>query len=201
MLFRHSLQPHHHQSLLLTNDTISPFTHFRMSRWPLFPSQTFSRFDAGFPFQHHCLYELYARHFRPVAVPLFLDTYSQVHESTKAKIIEMLATWRAGTPNGRELFDAVPQLAIEQELFGTSTSSVRSFGDHRPSLVTIGVQDTTPVSSAQVLGVLQFSIGQAECETQSNPYNNTVRNQLPVLYQVGLDFYLFSCDRGTNVIF
>ena len=146
------------------------------------------------------LYEPYARHFGPVVVPLFLDTYSQVDESTKAKMIEMLATWRAGAPNGRELFGAVPQLAIEQELFGSSTSSVRSFDNHRSSLVTLGVQDTTAVSSAQVLGELQFAIGQAERETQSNPYNNTVRNQLPVLYQVDLDFYRFSYDRETNVI-
>ena len=114
-------------------------------------------------------------------------------------MIEMLATWRAGAPNGRELFGAVPQLAIEQELFGSSTSSVRSFDNHRSSLVTLGVQDTTAVSSAQVLGELQFAIGQAERETQSNPYNNTVRNQLPVLYQVDLDFYRFSYDRETNV--
>ncbi|KAF9646023.1 hypothetical protein BDM02DRAFT_3189210 [Thelephora ganbajun] len=113
------------------------------------------------------LYEPYARHFGPIVVPLFLDTYSQVDESTKAKMIEMLATWRAGAPNGRELFGAVPQLAIEQEVFGTGTSS-----------------DTTRVTSAQVLGELQFATGQAEREMQSNPYNNTVRNQLPVLHQL-----------------
>jgi len=131
------------------------------------------------------LYEPYARHFGPVVVPLFLDTYSQVDESTKAKMIEMLATWRAGAPNGRELFGAVQQLAIEQEVFGTGASSVRSISDRLASLlVTLGIQDTTRVSSAQVLGELQFAIGQAEREMQSNPYNNTVRNQLPVLHQV-----------------
>ena len=72
------------------------------------------------------LYEPYARHFGPIVVPLFLDTYSQVDESTKAKMIEMLATWRAGAPNGKELFGAVPQLAIEQELFGANAASVRT---------------------------------------------------------------------------
>ena len=91
-------------------------------------------------------------------------------------------------------------LAIKQELFGTSTSLVRSFGYYRSSLVTFGVQDTTGVSSAQVLGELQFAIGQAERETQSNPYNNTVKNQLPALYQVDLDFYHLSCNRETNAI-
>ena len=131
------------------------------------------------------LYEPYARHFGPVVVPLFLDTYSQVDESTKAKMIEMLATWRAGAPNGKEVFGAVPQLAIEQELFGVSASLVRTFDDRLYSaLVTLGLQDAARISSAQVLGELQFAIGQAERETQSNPYNNTVRTQLPVLHQV-----------------
>ena len=117
-------------------------------------------------------------------------------ESTKAKMIEMLATWRAGAPNGKELFGAVPQLAIEQEVFGTSASSVRSFGDRLASLlVTLGMQDTTRVSAAQVLGELQFAIGQAEREMQSNPYNNTVRNQLPVLHQVRSIFCHFSVSR------
>ena len=132
------------------------------------------------------LYEPYARHFGPIVVPLFLDTYSQVDESTKAKMIEMLATWRAGAPNGRELFGAVPQLAIEQEVFGTGASSVRSLSGRLASLfLTRGTQDVTRISAAQVLGELQFAIGQAEREMQSNPYNNTTRNQLPVLHQVG----------------
>ena len=135
------------------------------------------------------LYEPYARQFGPIVVPLFLDTYSQVDESTKAKMIEMLATWRAGAPNGRELFGAVPQLAIEQEVFGTGTSSVCSLSRRLASLLlTLGVQDATRISPAQVLGELQFAIGQAEREMQSNPYNNTMRNQLPVLHQVGISF-------------
>ena len=141
------------------------------------------------------LYEPYARHFGPVVVPLFLDTYSQVDESTKAKMIEMLATWRAGAPNGRELFGAVPQLAIEQEVFGVSTSSVCSLSSQLASLLlTLGMQDTTRISPAQVLGELQFAIGQAEREMQSNPYNNTTRNQLPVLHQVGSIFLSFPFD-------
>jgi hypothetical protein len=146
------------------------------------------------------LHEPYARHFGPVVVPLFLDTYSQVDESTKAKMIEMLATWRAGAPNGRELFGAVPQLAIEQEVFGTGASSVRFFGDRLASLlVTLGIQDTTRISPAQVLGELQFAIGQAERETQSNPYNNTVRNQLPVLHQVSFTLLSFRTTRPLTV--
>ena len=52
----------------------------------------------------------------PVAVSLFLDTYSQV---------EMLATWRAGAPDRREPLGMVPQPTIEQEVFGTSALLVR----------------------------------------------------------------------------
>jgi len=145
------------------------------------------------------LYEPYARHFGPVVVPLFLDTYSQVDESTKAKMVEMLATWRAGAPNGRELFGAVPQLAIEQEVFGTGTSSVRSINGQIASLfVTLGLQDNTRISPAQVLGELQFAIGQAEREVQSNPYNNTMRNQLPVLHQVRFVFLSLPDDRVSD---
>lgn len=148
------------------------------------------------------LYEPYARHFGPVVVPLFLDTYSQVDESTKAKMIEMLATWRAGAPNGKELFGAVPQLAIEQELFGTNTSSVSSFGPRLSALLMIlAIQDTDRTSPAQVLGELQFAIGQAEREVQSNPYNNTVRTQLPVLHQVSLISFPFSRDQGSDATF
>jgi len=147
------------------------------------------------------LYEPYARHFGPVVVPLFLDTYSQVDESTKAKMIEMLATWRAGAPNGRELFGAVPQLAIEQEVFGTGASSVRSLGGQLASLfVTPGVQDTTRISPTQVLGELQFAIGQAEREIQSNPYNNTTRNQLPVLHQVRFVFHSLPYDCISDAV-
>ena len=80
-----------------------------MTRLPHFPSQASLRFDAGFPIQHHHLYKPCAHHFEPVVVPLFFGTYSQVDRST----------WRAGAPNGRERFGAVPQLAIEQELFSS----------------------------------------------------------------------------------
>ena len=135
-------------------------------------------------------------------MPLFLDTYSQVDESTKAKMIEMLVTWRAGAPNGRELFGAVPQLAIEQEVFGTGTSSVRPLsGGLASSFSTFGVQDTTRISPAQVLGELQFAIGQAEREMQSNPYNNTTRNQLPVLHQVNHMVLSLPYDQMSDAIF
>jgi len=125
-----------------------------------------------------------------------------VDESTKAKMIEMLATWRAGAPTGRELFGAVPQLAIEQEVFGAGTSSVRSLNDQLASpFVTPRVQDTTRISPAQVLGELQFAIGQAEREVQSNPYNNTTRNQLPVLHQVRFVSLPLPHDPTSEVVF
>lgn len=66
--------------------------------------------------------------------------------------------------------------------------------------MTSGIQDTARISSAQVLGELQFAIGQAERETHSNPYNNTVRTQLPVLHQVS-SIPPSSHDRTSDVTF
>jgi len=40
----------------------------------------------------------------------------------------MLMTWRAGTLNGRALFDVVPQLAIKQDVFGTGAFLQQSIG-------------------------------------------------------------------------
>ncbi|KAF9779581.1 hypothetical protein BJ322DRAFT_1167858 [Thelephora terrestris] len=77
-------------------------------------------------------------------------TYSQVDESTKAKMIKILATWQAGAPNSKELFGAVPQVAIEQELFGTNALS-----------------DAGHISPTQALGELQFAV--ASSLTSASP--------------------------------
>jgi pre-mRNA cleavage complex 2 protein Pcf11 len=125
-----------------------------------------------------------------------------VGEPTKAKMIEMLATWRAGAPNGKEIFGAVLQPAIEQELFGTNALFVSTFSPRLPLLlVTLGIQDTGHISPVQVLGELQFAISQAEREVQSNPYNNTVRTQLSVLHQVSYILSPFPRDQASDVIF
>ena len=63
------------------------------------------------------IFDPYARHFTPVVVRLFLDTYDQVDQNTRSKMEEMLLTWRTGAPNGRELFGPVPQVAIERQIW------------------------------------------------------------------------------------
>ena len=82
------------------------------------------------------VFEPYARNFSPLVVPLFLDTYGQVDQSTRNKMEEMLLTWRTGAPNGRELFGVVAQLAIEQGIWGSGSASVSSHSISRPHMLT-----------------------------------------------------------------
>lgn len=73
------------------------------------------------------VFDPYARHFAPFAIPLFLDTYQQVDQATRSKMEEMLLTWRTGAPSGKELFGVITQLAIERGVWGgdsTSTADV-----------------------------------------------------------------------------
>lgn len=71
------------------------------------------------------VFDPYARHFAPFVIPLFLDTYQQVDQTTRSKMEEMLLTWRTGAPSGKELFGVITQLAIERGIWGgDSTSSV-----------------------------------------------------------------------------
>jgi hypothetical protein len=57
----------------------------------------------------------------------FFNPCPRVDDSTKAKIVDTLATWRSGTPNGKDLFDAVSQLVIEHELSGVGTLQLPTF--------------------------------------------------------------------------
>ena len=69
------------------------------------------------------VYEPYARHFATFVIPLFLETYGQVDETTRSKMEEMLLTWRSGSPHGKELFGVPPQVAIERGVWGDGASS------------------------------------------------------------------------------
>ena len=64
----------------------------------------------------------YSRHFAAVVVPLFLDTYHEVDDSTRSKMEEMLLTWRTGSPSGIELFGVPCQIAIERGVWGDGSS-------------------------------------------------------------------------------
>jgi pre-mRNA cleavage complex 2 protein Pcf11 len=64
------------------------------------------------------VYEPYARHFAPLVIGLFLETYQQVDQATRSKMEEMLLTWRTASPTGKELFGVIPQHAIERGIWG-----------------------------------------------------------------------------------
>jgi pre-mRNA cleavage complex 2 protein Pcf11 len=131
------------------------------------------------------VFEPYARNFTPLVVPLFLDTYGQVDQSTRNKMEEMLLTWRTGAPNGRELFGVVAQLAIEQGIWGSGSSSVSSRQDLKSHVLTLQQSgDQATISKSQVLSELEFTVSQKERALQANPYDTLSSTQLPVLYQV-----------------
>ncbi len=139
------------------------------------------------------VYDPYARHFVPVVVRLFLDTYEVVDQSTRSKMEEMLLTWRTGAPNGRELFGVVPQLAIERHIWGgeSTQAAVRSRRRHTISAPLKCAQQSggarsgnSGISQAQVLSELEFVLGQKERLLQTNPYEKLTQSHITVLQQV-----------------
>ncbi|KIY49318.1 hypothetical protein FISHEDRAFT_31535, partial [Fistulina hepatica ATCC 64428] len=60
------------------------------------------------------LFKSYAHQFAPLVKDLFLDAYREVDEPTCGKMVEMLLTWRTGSPMKKELFGVATQLAIER---------------------------------------------------------------------------------------
>ncbi|KAI0774211.1 hypothetical protein C8Q74DRAFT_1268922 [Fomes fomentarius] len=121
------------------------------------------------------VYDPYARHFVPVVVRLFLDTYEIVDQSTRSKMEEMLLTWRTGAPNGRELFGVVPQLAIERHIWGGESTQAASGGAR---------SGNSGISQAQVLSELEFVLGQKERLLQTNPYEKLTQSHITVLQQL-----------------
>ncbi|KAI0750747.1 hypothetical protein C8Q80DRAFT_1351877 [Daedaleopsis nitida] len=120
------------------------------------------------------VYNPYVRHFTPVVLRLFLDTYDVVDQPTRSKMEEMLLTWRTGSPNGRELFGVVTQLAIERHIWGGDSTQAAS-----------GVRSGSPsISQAQVLSELEFVLGQKERMLQSNPYDKMTQGHITVLQQL-----------------
>ena len=136
------------------------------------------------------VFDPYARHFTPVVVRLFLDTYEQVDQNTRSKMEEMLLTWRTGAPNGRELFGPIPQVAIERQIWGgESTQGVRRYPisvRHARSdrLLQSSRDGRAPISTAQVLSELEFVLTAKQRAVQANPYDKQTQNQVQVLHQV-----------------
>ncbi|KAJ3882926.1 hypothetical protein F5051DRAFT_392791 [Lentinula edodes] len=122
------------------------------------------------------IYEPYARHFARFVIPLFVDTYQQVDEATRNKMVELVLTWRTGSPTGKELFGLPAQVQIERSIWGDgSNSSSSSNGFYS------GVGQIT---KAQVLSELEFTLGQKERAVQANPNDFTSKNHVNVLHQL-----------------
>ncbi|KAJ7283542.1 hypothetical protein C8J57DRAFT_1171278 [Mycena rebaudengoi] len=120
------------------------------------------------------VYDPYARHFSAFVVPLFLETYNQVDESTRSKMEEMLITWRTGSPTNKELFGVAPQHAIERGVWGDGASN------NTNNFYSGSGQITKP----QVLTELEFTLNQKERALQSNPYDATAQNHINILHQL-----------------
>lgn len=137
------------------------------------------------------VFDPYARLFAPIVVRLFLDTYESVDQATRHKMEEMLGTWRNGAPNGRELFGIVAQLGIEREIWGGESTQnvVRKLpARSRRRRPTQRPQNTrhvqASISTAQVLGELEFVLGNKERVLQANPYDKQTQSHVQVLHQV-----------------
>lgn len=70
------------------------------------------------------VFDPYAAKFSAFVVALFLDTYSQVDQTTRSKMEEMLVTWRTGSPSGKELFGIAVQVSLERQIWGNDSASV-----------------------------------------------------------------------------
>ncbi|KAJ7129554.1 hypothetical protein C8R44DRAFT_777064 [Mycena epipterygia] len=121
------------------------------------------------------VYEPYARHFSAFVVPLFLETYGQVDESTRSKMEEMLITWRTGSPTNKELFGVAAQSAIERGVWGDGGSSSNTNNFYSGS---------GQITKTQVLTELEFTLNQKERAVQSNPYDATSQNHINILHQL-----------------
>ncbi|KAJ7908247.1 hypothetical protein B0H13DRAFT_2016720 [Mycena leptocephala] len=121
------------------------------------------------------VYEPYTRSFATFVVPLFLETYGQVDETTRSKMEEMLITWRTGSPTGKELFGVPAQAAIERGVWGDSAASATTNSFYSGS---------GQITKTQVLTELEFTLNQKERAVQANPYDNTSQNHISVLIQL-----------------
>ncbi|KAJ3976260.1 hypothetical protein EV361DRAFT_884517 [Lentinula raphanica] len=122
------------------------------------------------------IYEPYARHFARFVIPLFIDTYQQVDESTRNKMVELALTWRTGSPMGKELFGLPAQVQIERSIWGDGSSSSSSANGFYSGV--------GQITKAQVLSELEFTLAQKERAIQANPNDFVSKNHVNVLHQL-----------------
>ncbi|KAI0053233.1 hypothetical protein FA95DRAFT_1552745 [Auriscalpium vulgare] len=116
------------------------------------------------------VYEPFAPIFGSRVSPLFLDSYNQVDPSTRTKMEEMLLTWRTGGPNGRQLFGAGVQSALERQVWGSGATPDTSRRDF--------------IAKAQVLSELNLTLNQTQQKLLINPFDTEARNTVAILQQL-----------------
>lgn len=159
------------------------------------------------------VYDPYARHFTPIVVRLFLDTYEVVDQQTRSKMEEMLLTWRTGSPNGRELFGVVSQVAIERHIWGGESvqSAVRNPPCHsvrrpkRHAQQSGGRDGCSSISQAQVLSELEFVLGQKERVLLASPHDELTQHHISILQQVRFvsspfEYCLMMCEQLRGMV-
>lgn len=130
------------------------------------------------------IYDPYARLFASFIIPVFLESYGLVDTSTRNKMDELVITWRTASPTRKELFGAAAQLAIERGM-GWGAGSTVSSGHHPSNLRSHWRKaNHDPISKAQVLSELEFTLGQKERAVQSNPFDSLSQQHVTVLQQV-----------------
>ncbi|KAG8964528.1 hypothetical protein FRC03_001694 [Tulasnella sp. 419] len=111
----------------------------------------------------------YTQIFPQFIVSLFLDSYHAVDVNTRAKMEEMLVTWRTGGPGGQELFGVDAQTNIERSVWGgASTSSRRNAGP----------------SKAQVITELDVVMAQKVRALEINPFDEVSKGHVETLDQL-----------------
>ncbi|KAF9055450.1 hypothetical protein BDZ89DRAFT_1056026 [Hymenopellis radicata] len=115
------------------------------------------------------IYEPYARQFASFVIPLFLESYHMVDESTRSKMEELALTWRSGAPNNKELFGTAVQVAIERGMWGEASSATAS---------------ASRITKAQVLSELEYTLGQRQRAMQTDPRDSTAKQHVAVLTQL-----------------
>ncbi|CAG8570880.1 4391_t:CDS:2 [Acaulospora colombiana] len=127
-------------------------------------------------------FEPYAAAFSSRIVRLFLDTYYAVDQQTQHKMREMMATWRSGSPNHRELFGSAVQSEIER-VWGTSVRRLLPLTLPRPLKPSVLSGQRVP-SASQVMTELDVVLVQKERAAQQNPYDELLPRHINALQEL-----------------
>lgn len=128
-------------------------------------------------------FDPYAAAFRDGIYALFSKAYDAVDQQTKHKMREMMATWRNGAPNQRELFGPHVQSQLEQRVWGSSVRRLLP-RSHPKSLKQFPSSVQRLPTASQVLTELDVVLVQKERAAQQNPYDELLPRHITALHEV-----------------